>query len=162
MHLRFTTRLVWVQPLAAAEDTGLRGISDDHFKDVNASLFLFFRQSSCNGRHQDILYCGTPQITLALPPGQLSLLTLINPCPFPNATNAAPSPRLLFLTSQEHKIRETMVSAMRAEFGDLDLTFSIGGQISFDLFPTVSMCGTVKTRTARQSLKCFSTCCLLH
>lgn len=30
-----------------------------------------------------------------------------------------------------------MVQAMRAEFADLDLTFSIGGQISFDLFPTV-------------------------
>ena len=26
---------------------------------------------------------------------------------------------------------------MREEFSDLDLTFSIGGQISFDLFPTV-------------------------
>ncbi|WP_411015755.1 HAD-IIB family hydrolase, partial [Salmonella sp. s36468] len=35
-----------------------------------------------------------------------------------------------------HKIRQTMVEAMRAEFADLDLTFSIGGQISFDLFPT--------------------------
>ncbi|CAM9493102.1 unnamed protein product [Sphacelaria rigidula] len=37
---------------------------------------------------------------------------------------------------REHKIRETMVAAMRKEFADLDLTFSIGGQISFDLFPT--------------------------
>ncbi|CAN0344641.1 unnamed protein product [Ectocarpus sp. 12 AP-2014] len=36
----------------------------------------------------------------------------------------------------EHKIRQTMVDAMRAEFADLNLTFSIGGQISFDLFPT--------------------------
>nr|AIW04131.1 phosphomannomutase [Saccharina japonica]AUN86412.1 phosphomannomutase [Saccharina japonica] len=35
-----------------------------------------------------------------------------------------------------HKIRETMVAAMREEFADLNLTFSIGGQISFDLFPT--------------------------
>ncbi|CAM9752258.1 unnamed protein product, partial [Ectocarpus sp. 12 AP-2014] len=35
----------------------------------------------------------------------------------------------------EHKIRQTMVDAMRAEFADLNLTFSIGGQISFDLFP---------------------------
>ncbi len=28
-----------------------------------------------------------------------------------------------------------MVEAMRAEFADLNLTFSIGGQISFDVFP---------------------------
>jgi phosphomannomutase len=31
-----------------------------------------------------------------------------------------------------------MIAAMRAEFKHLDLTYSIGGQISFDLFPTVS------------------------
>ncbi|CAM9096998.1 unnamed protein product [Ascophyllum nodosum] len=37
---------------------------------------------------------------------------------------------------KEHKIRETMVTKMREEFEGLDLTFSIGGQISFDLFPT--------------------------
>jgi phosphomannomutase len=37
----------------------------------------------------------------------------------------------------EHKVRETMVAAMRQEFAaDLDLTYSIGGQISFDCFPT--------------------------
>lgn len=35
----------------------------------------------------------------------------------------------------EHNIRKTMVEAMKKEFGDLDLTFSIGGQISFDVFP---------------------------
>lgn len=28
-----------------------------------------------------------------------------------------------------------MVAAMQAEFAGLNLTFSIGGQISFDLFP---------------------------
>lgn len=32
-----------------------------------------------------------------------------------------------------------MVDAMRKEFADMNLTFSIGGQISFDLFPTVSL-----------------------
>jgi phosphomannomutase len=36
----------------------------------------------------------------------------------------------------EHKVRETMVSTMRKEFADLNLTYSIGGQISFDVFPT--------------------------
>lgn len=35
----------------------------------------------------------------------------------------------------EHRIRETMVAKMRIEFADLNLTFSIGGQISFDCFP---------------------------
>lgn len=36
----------------------------------------------------------------------------------------------------EHKIREKFVEALRAEFATLDMTFSIGGQISFDVFPT--------------------------
>ena len=36
----------------------------------------------------------------------------------------------------EHKIRETMVATLRAEFGErFGLEFSIGGQISFDVFP---------------------------
>ncbi|KAI0013358.1 eukaryotic phosphomannomutase [Xylariaceae sp. FL0662B] len=34
-----------------------------------------------------------------------------------------------------HKIRETMVAKLREKFGDLGLTFAIGGQISFDVFP---------------------------
>lgn len=45
---------------------------------------------------------------------------------------------------QEHKIRETMVGEMRKEFGELNLTFSIGGQISFDLFPTVKTTHTYR------------------
>ncbi|VEU22589.1 DEKNAAC103704 [Brettanomyces naardenensis] len=36
----------------------------------------------------------------------------------------------------EHKVREKFVSALRKEFADLGLTYSIGGQISFDVFPT--------------------------
>mmetsp|Transcript_26159 Transcript_26159/g.43644 ORF Transcript_26159/g.43644 Transcript_26159/m.43644 type:complete len:250 (+) Transcript_26159:59-808(+) len=35
----------------------------------------------------------------------------------------------------ENNIRKNMVEAMRKEFSDLKLTFSIGGQISFDVFP---------------------------
>lgn len=35
----------------------------------------------------------------------------------------------------EHRVRTTMVEAMKTEFADYDLTFSIGGQISFDVFP---------------------------
>jgi phosphomannomutase len=37
---------------------------------------------------------------------------------------------------KEHKIREKFVQALRKEFPDLGLTFSIGGQISIDVFPT--------------------------
>ena len=33
-------------------------------------------------------------------------------------------------------IRKNMVAAMQKEFSDLGLTYSIGGQISFDVFPT--------------------------
>lgn len=36
----------------------------------------------------------------------------------------------------EHNIRKNMVEAMKKEFADLNLTYSIGGQISFDCFPT--------------------------
>lgn len=35
----------------------------------------------------------------------------------------------------EHKIREKMVEALKKEFPDYGLTYSIGGQISFDVFP---------------------------
>ena len=36
----------------------------------------------------------------------------------------------------EHNIRSTMVSKLKEAFPDLGLTYSIGGQISFDVFPT--------------------------
>ena len=36
---------------------------------------------------------------------------------------------------KEAKIRETFVSALKKEFADYNLTYSIGGQISFDVFP---------------------------
>lgn len=35
-----------------------------------------------------------------------------------------------------HKVRETFVAKLRERFAHLGLTFSIGGQISFDVFPT--------------------------
>ncbi|KAL8162499.1 hypothetical protein V2J09_013988 [Rumex salicifolius] len=34
-----------------------------------------------------------------------------------------------------HNIRSTMVSVLREKFGHFNLTFSVGGQISFDVFP---------------------------
>lgn len=36
----------------------------------------------------------------------------------------------------EHKIREKLVNALKENFSDYGLTYSIGGQISFDVFPT--------------------------
>ncbi|CAG9465730.1 unnamed protein product [Pedinophyceae sp. YPF-701] len=36
---------------------------------------------------------------------------------------------------KEAGVRKTMVAKLREEFKDLNLTFSIGGQISFDVFP---------------------------
>ncbi|KAK6334186.1 Phosphomannomutase [Orbilia brochopaga] len=35
-----------------------------------------------------------------------------------------------------HKVREKLVAILREKFAHLGLTFSIGGQISFDVFPT--------------------------
>ncbi|KAL7901350.1 phosphomannomutase [Trichoderma sp. SZMC 28014] len=37
---------------------------------------------------------------------------------------------------KEAKVREKFVSVLKEKFGNLGLTFSIGGQISFDVFPT--------------------------
>ena len=35
-----------------------------------------------------------------------------------------------------HEIRKKMVQELSSEFSDYNLTYSIGGQISFDVFPT--------------------------
>ncbi|GAA6054733.1 hypothetical protein JCM3770_000054 [Rhodotorula araucariae] len=36
---------------------------------------------------------------------------------------------------KEHKVRAKMIEGLKAEFPEWDLTYSIGGQISFDVFP---------------------------
>ncbi|XP_037933360.1 phosphomannomutase-like [Teleopsis dalmanni] len=36
---------------------------------------------------------------------------------------------------QQHQIRAKMIDDLKREFHDVDLTYSIGGQISFDVFP---------------------------
>ncbi|KAI9221527.1 phosphomannomutase [Blastocladiella britannica] len=41
-----------------------------------------------------------------------------------------------FAYDKVHNVRKTMIEALRAAFPDLGLTYSIGGQISFDVFPT--------------------------
>lgn len=35
----------------------------------------------------------------------------------------------------EHQVRAKMIAKLKEEFADVDLTYSIGGQISFDVFP---------------------------
>ncbi|KAK3197191.1 hypothetical protein GRF29_1536g981724 [Pseudopithomyces chartarum] len=37
---------------------------------------------------------------------------------------------------KEHNIRTTMIAKLKEAFPDLGLTYSVGGQISFDVFPT--------------------------
>jgi len=39
------------------------------------------------------------------------------------------------LYDKEHKVREKFIAALRTEFLDFNLVYSIGGQISFDVFP---------------------------
>jgi phosphomannomutase len=41
----------------------------------------------------------------------------------------------LFIFPKANNIRRDMVAAMKEKFADLKLKFSIGGQISFDVFP---------------------------
>jgi len=38
----------------------------------------------------------------------------------------------------QHHIRKTMVQTLQARFSHFNLKYSIGGQISFDVFPVVS------------------------
>lgn len=59
---------------------------------------------------------------------------LINICPI--GRNCTQEERMAFFAyDEEHKIRETFVAACQKEFTDMGLHFSIGGQISFDVFP---------------------------
>ena len=51
-----------------------------------------------------------------------------------NATN--PERHAFEAYDKVHNVRKTMVEELRKQFPDLGLTFSIGGQISFDAFPT--------------------------
>jgi phosphomannomutase len=37
---------------------------------------------------------------------------------------------------KEHKIRQKFIETLKLHFGHLNFTYSIGGQISFDVFPT--------------------------
>jgi len=55
----------------------------------------------------------------------------------PIGRNCSQEEREEFLRyDEEHKIRATMVQMLSEKFCDLNLTYSIGGQISFDIFPS--------------------------
>ena len=59
---------------------------------------------------------------------------LINVCPI--GRNCTQEERMEFFEyDKQHKIREKFVEACQKEFSDIGLKFSIGGQISFDVFP---------------------------
>ena len=60
---------------------------------------------------------------------------MLNVCPI--GRNCTQEERLEFFAyDNEHKIRETMVKLMEEQFGEkYGLKFSIGGQISIDVFP---------------------------
>ena len=59
---------------------------------------------------------------------------LINICPI--GRNCTYEQRLEFFKyDQEHHVRATMIEALKKEFPDYGLHYSIGGQISFDVFP---------------------------
>lgn len=55
----------------------------------------------------------------------------------PIGRNASSTERAAYETYDlTHHIRQDFVAALRAEFPEYGLTFSIGGQLSFDVFPT--------------------------
>jgi len=54
----------------------------------------------------------------------------------PIGRNCSYDERLAFYEyDNEHKVREKMINYLKEQFSDLDLVYSIGGQISFDVFP---------------------------
>lgn len=55
----------------------------------------------------------------------------------PVGRNASTAERTQFEAyDKEHNIRSKLVNALKENFADYGLTYSIGGQISFDVFPT--------------------------
>ncbi|XP_057341704.1 uncharacterized protein LOC130678491 isoform X2 [Microplitis mediator] len=54
----------------------------------------------------------------------------------PVGRNCSQKERLQFYEyDKEHHVREKFIQALKKEFSDMALTYSIGGQISFDVFP---------------------------
>nr|SVE75958.1 EOG090X0BFR [Daphnia hispanica] len=59
---------------------------------------------------------------------------LVNVCPVGRSCSQAERDQFAAY-DKDHRIREIFVKHLEAEFSDLGLVFSIGGQISFDVFP---------------------------
>lgn len=59
---------------------------------------------------------------------------LINVCPVGRSCSQAEREQF-FQFDKEHRIRENFVKSLEERFPDLGLVYSIGGQISFDVFP---------------------------
>ncbi|XP_055327975.1 phosphomannomutase 2-like [Paramacrobiotus metropolitanus] len=59
---------------------------------------------------------------------------MLNVCPVGRSCSQAERDAFVEY-DKEHKIRQTMIDDFRAKFSDLGLVFSIGGQISIDVFP---------------------------
>ncbi|XP_049292844.1 phosphomannomutase [Anopheles funestus] len=59
---------------------------------------------------------------------------MLNVCPI--GRNCSTEERNQFYEyDQTHQVRQTMIDRLREEFSEVDLTYSIGGQISFDVYP---------------------------
>lgn len=83
-------------------------------------------------------YCLGYMSTLEIPKKRGTFIEfrngLINVCPV--GRDCTQEERMEFFHfDKEHKVRENFVAALEKEFPDLGLKFSIGGQISFDVFP---------------------------
>ncbi|KAI9581612.1 phosphomannomutase [Glossina fuscipes] len=59
---------------------------------------------------------------------------MMNICPI--GRQCSREERNLFAVfDKEHQVRSKMIQVLQREFADIDLTYTIGGQISFDVFP---------------------------
>lgn len=73
---------------------------------------------------------------------------MLNICPL--GRNCTREERMFFNEyDNKHHVRANMIADLRREFHDVDLTYSIGGQISFDIFPK----GWDKTYALRHVIK---------
>ena len=59
---------------------------------------------------------------------------MLNLCPVGRQCSVAER-KQFFEYDKIHHVRQTMIDRLKEEFKDVDLTYSIGGQISFDVFP---------------------------
>ena len=95
-----------------------------------ASLTSLACRHTTRTRSLDLLH----QLRTPLHPSTLRLAGMLNVSPI--GRNCSREERNDFEKFDlANKIRQTMVEKMKVEFADLKLTYSIGGQISFDVFP---------------------------